>query len=116
MHLEILYSKSGVKCYGISSSEAVYSEKIGVLTISEKYWPRTPRETAMPSGVQNYVVVIEATVPTLGEAWKAKLNAFDLASNLDKAWIYVCGEHLHHVSMTLLFIYAGRGADKCERD
>jgi hypothetical protein len=109
MHSEILSFKSGIKCYGISSSEEPNSEQIGILKISEEYWPRTPSEIDMPPGVQNYELVIEASVSSRDEAWKAKSKAFALAAGLDKAWVYACGEPLHPVSQTFLFLDAPEG-------
>jgi hypothetical protein len=109
MPSEVLSFKSGVKSYGISSSEEPHSEQIGILNISEKYWPRTPSEIDMPIGVQNYELAIEATVSSREEAWEAKSKAFNLASDLDKAWVYACGEPLHSVSTTFLFFDAPEG-------
>lgn len=44
--------------------------------------------------MQNYEVVIEATVSTRAKATEARFKAFDLTRDLDRAWTYTCGEPL----------------------
>src|SRR5256885_15091497 len=97
MRSQTLYFKSGIKTYAISSSEQPHAQDVNGLQVSEKYWPRAKTESVIAPGVQNYEVVIEATVSTRDEATQARLKAFDITRDLDRAWAYVCGEPLHPV-------------------
>jgi hypothetical protein len=54
-------------------------------------------------------VIIEATVSNREEAWKAKFEVFELAEELDRAWVYVCGRPLHPVHMQLQFLDSPKG-------
>jgi hypothetical protein len=101
MPLEVLRFESSIVHYGVSSDEEPYFGQVDQLTGRELYNPTIDPE--LPPGVHNYQVIIEATVLTREGAWKAKLEASDLASELDRAWVYVCGRPLHPVYMQLQF-------------
>jgi hypothetical protein len=109
MESQLLYFKSGIKTYAISSTEQPCSRIVNGLTISEKYWPRTAAEPEIAPGVQNYEVVIEASVSTRAEATEARFKAFDLTRDLDRAWIYACGEPLHPALMSLNLLESPEG-------
>lgn len=108
MESQLLYFKSGIKTYAISSNERPHSQIVNGLTISERYSPRTAEPEIAP-GVQNYEVVIEVAVSTRAEATEARFKAFDLTRDLDRAWIYACGEPLHTVLMSLNLLESPEG-------
>jgi hypothetical protein len=107
MPSEVLRFESAIMQYGITSKEEPYSEQIGQLLVRELCSP--PRESEWPASVQNYQVIIEATVSTRAEAWEAKSDAFELAEELDRAWIYVCGRPLHYAYTKLQFLDSPEG-------
>jgi hypothetical protein len=107
MPSEVLRVESSILHYGVPPNEHPYSEQIGQLLVRELYSPT--RESELPSGVQSYQVIIEATVSSREEAWKAKFEAFELAEELDRAWVYVCGRPLHPVHLQLQFLDSPRG-------
>ncbi|MDQ3474307.1 MAG: hypothetical protein M3447_11275 [Acidobacteriota bacterium] len=111
MQPETLYFKSGIKTYAITSDVEPHCEIANGLTVSEKYWPRAATEPQIAAGVQNYEVVIEASVSTRDEATEARMKAFDLTRDLDRAWIYVCGEPLHPHLWSLNFLQSPEGWD-----
>jgi hypothetical protein len=101
MPLEVLRFESSIVHYGVSSDEEPYFGQVDQLTVRELH--NSPTDPELPPGVHNYQVIIEATVLTREGAWKAKFEASDLASELDRAWVYVCGRPLHPVYMQLHF-------------
>jgi hypothetical protein len=107
MPLEVLRFESSIVHYGVSSDEEPNSGQVGQLIVRELYNPSTDPE--LPPGVCNYQVIIEATVSTREEGWKAKSEAFKLVEELDRAWVYVCGRPLHPVHMELCFIEVPEG-------
>jgi hypothetical protein len=109
MQPQLLYFKSGVKTYAISSAEPPHSQNVDGLQVSERYWPRAATESVIAPGVQNYEVVIEATVSTRDEATEARFKAFDLTRDLDRAWTYTCGEPLHPVLWSLNLLESPEG-------
>jgi len=109
MESQLLYFKSGIKTYAISSTEQPHTRAVNGLTVSEKYWPRTAAEPKMAPGVQNYEVVIEAEVSTRDEATQARFKAFDLTGDLDRAWTYACGEPLNPALLSLNFLESPEG-------
>lgn len=90
---EVLRFESSILHYGISSNEEPYSGQVGQLTVRELFSP--PTDPKLPPAIHNYQVIIEATVATREEGWKAKLEAHELVHDLDRAWVYVCGRPLH---------------------
>jgi hypothetical protein len=101
MPSEVLRFESAILHYGIASDEEPYSGQVGQLTVRELYSP--PTDPELPPEVYNYQVIIEATVATREEGWKAKFEAHKLADDLDRAWVYVCGLPLHPVYTQLQF-------------
>jgi hypothetical protein len=106
---ETLRFESNVQCYRIPLEQRLYSEEIGKLRIFEEYIPRSPAEQQMPAGVQNYRVIIEGSVSTRDEAWAVTRDAFQLASDVDRAWVYTCGRPLIPIHNELQFIDAPEG-------
>jgi len=99
---EILRYESRVQHYGIKSRAKPQSGKIGKFQISERYV--SPVEARLPPGVKCYQVIIEAKVTSLAEMRDRQMEAFTLAHELDRAWVYTCGRPLHAVHTEWSFL------------
>ena len=99
---EVLRYESSIQHYGISDGRSrPHSAKVGRFRIFERFYPSDRDD--LSDGIKNYQIVMEAVATSREEAWQQEAEAFELADQLDRAWIYACGRPLHPAYMELLF-------------
>jgi hypothetical protein len=88
-----IFLKSKPHVYTIASIDDPHQRTLGDWIIRET-WSEIDDSTLPDRSVQ-YSVVIETDVSTPEEIWAKRDAAYELADDLNRIWIYVCGEPLN---------------------
>jgi len=113
-----VFFKSKTQLYVVASNPSPHQRTIGDWIIRESYEPLDDR--TLPDGTVSYSIWIETEVSSPEEICAKRSTAFELADDLNRVWIYVCGQPINVARFGLVACYAPAAwttnAEEIEKD
>ena len=104
---QVLRYVSATKLYAISPESVPVDCEFEGLRLREVHAPKP--QTDLPAHIGEYTLNIEATIGSAAEFHQVSQKIGELARDLDKFWVYGCGEPLSPVVTTLSFDVTPKG-------